>query len=188
MGAWSSPRSTTIGPECDVLPCTPHRQRSIASKTTAMNGRNQESGRRFVHDPLWPLRGGTRPSAKSGSGSDGYPRATCETSMRLVAIEDHVIAGDPYGTRTRVFAVRGRRPRPLDEGAVRGGGARLRGGGGGVKRERRKFRLRFRRRRRLPCQAAALRRSAISALSISASRNASSRLWPALRRGSQCVW
>jgi hypothetical protein len=25
--------------------------------------------------------------------------------------------GDPYGTRTRVFAVRGRRPRPLDEGA-----------------------------------------------------------------------
>ena len=26
-------------------------------------------------------------------------------------------AGDPYGTRTRVFAVRGRRPRPLDEGA-----------------------------------------------------------------------
>src|SRR5687767_12334400 len=39
-------------------------------------------------------------------------------------------AGDPYGTRTRVFAVRGRRPRPLDEGAMRlrsghiGGGAR----------------------------------------------------------------
>lgn len=28
-------------------------------------------------------------------------------------------AGDPYGTRTRVFAVRGRRPRPLDEGAVK---------------------------------------------------------------------
>jgi hypothetical protein len=27
--------------------------------------------------------------------------------------------GDPYGTRTRVFAVRGRRPRPLDEGARR---------------------------------------------------------------------
>ena len=26
--------------------------------------------------------------------------------------------GDPYGTRTRVFAVRGRRPRPLDEGAI----------------------------------------------------------------------
>ena len=25
-------------------------------------------------------------------------------------------SGDPYGTRTRVFAVRGRRPRPLDEG------------------------------------------------------------------------
>ena len=28
------------------------------------------------------------------------------------------LAGDPYGTRTRVFAVRGRRPRPLDEGAI----------------------------------------------------------------------
>src|SRR5438445_7493184 len=26
--------------------------------------------------------------------------------------------GDPYGTRTRVFAVRGRRPGPLDEGAM----------------------------------------------------------------------
>ena len=32
--------------------------------------------------------------------------------------------GDPYGTRTRVFAVRGRRPRPLDEGA---GGSAKRG-------------------------------------------------------------
>src|SRR5215211_2294306 len=29
-------------------------------------------------------------------------------------------AGDPYGTRTRVFAVRGRRPGPLDEGAAGG--------------------------------------------------------------------
>ena len=26
--------------------------------------------------------------------------------------------GDPYGTRTRVSAVRGPRPRPLDEGAT----------------------------------------------------------------------
>src|SRR5438067_3509568 len=31
-----------------------------------------------------------------------------------------LVAGDPYGTRTRVFAVRGRRPGPLDEGAVCG--------------------------------------------------------------------
>src|SRR5437868_8271817 len=29
-----------------------------------------------------------------------------------------LVAGDPYGTRTRVFAVRGRRPGPLDEGAT----------------------------------------------------------------------
>jgi hypothetical protein len=26
------------------------------------------------------------------------------------------VRGAPYGTRTRVFAVKGRRPRPLDEG------------------------------------------------------------------------
>jgi hypothetical protein len=26
--------------------------------------------------------------------------------------------GDPYGTRTRVYAVKGRRPRPLDEGVT----------------------------------------------------------------------
>src|SRR3546814_18276420 len=30
-----------------------------------------------------------------------------------------LVAGDPNGTRTRVFAVKGRRPRPLDDGAVR---------------------------------------------------------------------
>ena len=29
-----------------------------------------------------------------------------------------MVFGDPYGNRTRVFAVKGRRPRPLDEGAV----------------------------------------------------------------------
>jgi hypothetical protein len=33
--------------------------------------------------------------------------------------------GDPYGNRTRVFAVRGRRPRPLDEGAVKRGAGSL---------------------------------------------------------------
>ena len=27
------------------------------------------------------------------------------------------VPGDPNGTRTRVFAVKGRRPRPLDDGA-----------------------------------------------------------------------
>ena len=36
-------------------------------------------------------------------------------------------SGDPYGTRTRVFAVRGRRPGPLDEGA----NCRTRSDGGG---------------------------------------------------------
>ena len=28
-------------------------------------------------------------------------------------------SGTPYGTRTRVSAVKGRRPRPLDEGRIR---------------------------------------------------------------------
>ena len=42
--------------------------------------------------------------------------------------------GDPYGTRTRVFAVRGRRPRPLDEGAVQNGAAPLSGACSNVKR------------------------------------------------------
>src|SRR5438270_5794256 len=32
-----------------------------------------------------------------------------------------MIFGDPNGTRTRVFAVKGRRPRPLDDGAARSG-------------------------------------------------------------------
>ena len=30
-------------------------------------------------------------------------------------------SGVPYGTRTRVYGVRGRCPRPLDEGDTRGG-------------------------------------------------------------------
>jgi hypothetical protein len=38
--------------------------------------------------------------------------------------------GDPYGTRTRVFAVRGRRPRPLDEGASADAKARIYGRAG----------------------------------------------------------
>ena len=42
-------------------------------------------------------------------------------------------AGDPYGTRTRVFAVRGRRPGPLDDGAVARGSAHIVGAAGAVK-------------------------------------------------------
>ncbi len=39
----------------------------------------------------------------------------------------HDGVGDPYGNRTRVFAVKGRRPRPLDEGT--GGEGLLRSAG-----------------------------------------------------------
>ena len=38
-----------------------------------------------------------------------------------------VLLGDPNGTRTRVFAVKGRRPRPLDDGAGEGGSPVRRG-------------------------------------------------------------
>src|SRR5690606_40730364 len=37
--------------------------------------------------------------------------------------------GDPYGNRTRVSGVRGRRPRPLDEGATSGAEPRRNRGG-----------------------------------------------------------
>jgi hypothetical protein len=41
-------------------------------------------------------------------------RIGCKTSAYR-----NVVAGDPNGNRTRVFAVKGRRPRPLDDGAAR---------------------------------------------------------------------
>jgi hypothetical protein len=57
----------------------------------------------------WPVAGWIRvTSARTAR------RVLAETAGRKLGK-----AGDPYGTRTRVFAVRGRRPRPLDEGAVR---------------------------------------------------------------------
>ena len=34
------------------------------------------------------------------------------------ALSEAFFGGDPYGTRTRVSAVKGQRPRPLDEGTV----------------------------------------------------------------------
>ena len=39
----------------------------------------------------------------------------CRSSIYYKASEKY---GDPYGTRTRVYAVKGRRPRPLDEGVT----------------------------------------------------------------------
>ena len=39
-------------------------------------------------------------------------------NLRIIAIKSmtYKVDGDPYGVRTRVTAVKGRRPRPLDEG------------------------------------------------------------------------
>ena len=52
----------------------------------------------------------------SGGIADPLPKVGISHSME--AIKLLIYNGDPYGTRTRVFAVRGRRPRPLDEGAA----------------------------------------------------------------------
>src|SRR5688500_19949304 len=45
-------------------------------------------------------------------------RAVASSAARRGAADRTRPDGDPYGTRTRVFAVRGRRPGPLDEGAI----------------------------------------------------------------------
>ena len=69
------------------------------------------------------------PVALAAMSRRSFPMATADAAPRIAAIIEDWLrtlrtgirgnpsAGDPYGTRTRVFAVRGRRPRPLDEGA-----------------------------------------------------------------------
>ena len=53
-----------------------------------------------------------------GGPEKGRPREADRAVFRMPEHARRIeIIGDPYGTRTRVFAVRGRRPRPLDEGA-----------------------------------------------------------------------
>src|SRR5688500_13943817 len=59
----------------------------------------------------------------------------CRTEPSLAAILSRD-DGDPYGTRTRVFAVRGRRPRPLDEGAAARSADGAYGGGAPAVKER----------------------------------------------------
>src|SRR5260370_41723465 len=52
---------------------------------------------------------------------------SCTSKRRLSSaqqIPSHEISGAPYGTRTRVSAVKGRCPRPLDEGRAKGAGYR----------------------------------------------------------------
>src|SRR5687768_10563609 len=51
------------------------------------------------------------------------------------SLEGKAFGGDPYGTRTRVFAVRGRRPRPLDEGAAKACGSAHMGREGALSRK-----------------------------------------------------
>ena len=46
----------------------------------------------------------------------GYPAVTTKKAYRKNG--RLLIEGDPYGTRTRVAAVKGQCPRPLDEGAM----------------------------------------------------------------------
>src|SRR5690606_31566298 len=50
---------------------------------------------------------------RCGAGVDASP---ARGSARLGTVEEGI--GAPYGTRTHVSALRGRRPRPLDEGSA----------------------------------------------------------------------
>ncbi len=54
---------------------------------------------------------------RSGSPNRSENRATSGGNLTIPEASKPEPCGDPYGTRTRVFAVRGRRPGPLDEGA-----------------------------------------------------------------------
>lgn len=48
----------------------------------------------------------------------GQPEIVGGTGDSTTASKPLKNPGDPYGTRTRVYAVKGRRPRPLDEGVT----------------------------------------------------------------------
>lgn len=69
------------------------------------------------------IRGPIAGGACSRFAIDGNPGILDRPVARNRRDRSRRIIGDPYGTRTRVFAVRGRRPGPLDEGAngLRGG-------------------------------------------------------------------
>ncbi len=60
--------------------------------------------------PLQGLNGRRAPAAQSPAAQGGNDLWSMWVRRRLPE------AGAPYGTRTRVTAVKGRRPRPLDEG------------------------------------------------------------------------
>ena len=53
-----------------------------------------------------------------GLATDASKSLTVDPSTLLHAAERVQLRSDPYGTRTRVAGVKGRSPRPLDEGAV----------------------------------------------------------------------
>src|SRR5215213_428329 len=67
---------------------------------------------------LWQVSGRSA-APRLGIGSRSRERvAGRRQSAEILRPRSQSFCGDPYGTRTRVFAVRGRRPRPLDEGAL----------------------------------------------------------------------
>ena len=50
--------------------------------------------------------------------NDGIACPFVSLHISAIISETYKMSGDPYGTRTRVYAVKGRRPRPLDEGVT----------------------------------------------------------------------
>jgi hypothetical protein len=76
----------------------------------------------LVINLLEPLGGPARYILGLGPPPWPAPIDTAQNSFCIIHIKSLII-GAPKGTRTPVFAVRGRRPRPLDDGSNRSRGA-----------------------------------------------------------------
>ena len=89
-----------------VLPCAPRRQRG-----QPIHGRCESN----KTDYIW--------NGRVGAGSCVQPTLPIGQRWGIPVETPYKFrrGGDPYGNRTRVSGVRGRRPGPLDEGAARKG-------------------------------------------------------------------
>ena len=107
-----------------------HAGRCLASKSGALRNRcgmapNGDLDKREpaarpppYHCPEWPTACSVSTAFQPSSGPHIWDVfGTCRFSDAGKSVKSLELFGDPYGTRTRVFAVRGRRPGPLDEGA-----------------------------------------------------------------------
>ena len=79
----------------------------------------EASTRAALAAEMLPHRGGNDRPGPSSTMLIWFDESLTVSDSKPKSSANHLFLGDPYGTRTRVFAVRGRRPRPLDEGAVK---------------------------------------------------------------------